>query len=642
MSSKSMPDDLGATAVSMYKEGKYYEASELFSTYLCKNSSDVIAHFNRGMAFFKMNNFQGALEDAEICLSLESCFVKGVKRKALGLEGMGRIKQAIKAARYGEKNCSSMSEEIESHLRPIIDRLNTQLGGCVEEVNLLESNSVDEDEEDDLQCSLCEGWDPPLPRGPSHSNRPDTLWINCDICSSWYHQYCCGFQESEAGLVGYFKCLPCSLISMDIKDAGSILAAVKEGLCHQASYKKVIESKIKHSNNYLEINNSKATCSLSPHLSEKSSTDRVCKNKGPKKFPKPKVKSNLVDQLSINLSDRTEESLVQPLREEASHLVEEASQVEEPVSVLASLASCVSGDVNIIEEASQVEEPVSVVPSSLVSCDSGDDNIIEDIRHLYADHPYFSLSYDQSTPPSISVPIENERDKIIVVDNIDKKLFKSSRDILKEIRAVAPDIKVSQAYLLAKGGLAIHLHSQEDRCRLFDLLPPFPFGGFKKMLSSERLVHVYIKNVPFSLGSDTIAKSLSLCQVPVSHLSRVISSWSGRPSKSLKLITSPKGADWLCKKGVIINSSEFVVERKRMNLVVRCFNCQKFGHIAQICQAPPKCPNCAEMHPLFSRSCSNKAKCVNCDQPHASSSLVCPSFKLHYDRFSSHSCYRSD
>ena len=73
----------------------------------------------------------------------------------------------------------------------------------------------------------------------------------------------------------------------------------------------------------------------------------------------------------------------------------------------------------------------------------------------------------------------NERERIIIVDNIDSRHFRNSQDILKEIKVHAPLIRVTQAYKFAKGGIALHVSSKEDRARLFYLLPEYPFGGVK-------------------------------------------------------------------------------------------------------------------------------------------------------------------
>ena len=40
---------------------------------------------------------------------------------------------------------------------------------------------------------------------------------------------------------------------------------------------------------------------------------------------------------------------------------------------------------------------------------------------------------------------------------------------------------------------------------------------------------------------------------------------------------------------------------------IRCFHCQKFGHISQNCRSKQKCPICSEEH-SFDQQCKNKDK----------------------------------
>ena len=66
---------------------------------------------------------------------------------------------------------------------------------------------------------------------------------------------------------------------------------------------------------------------------------------------------------------------------------------------------------------------------------------------------------------------------------------------------------------------------------------------------------------------------------------------------------------------------------------VRCFKCQRFGHIAANCAArKPRCPICAGQHPyeeceVKDHRTEKKAVCPNCKGPHPASYQGCPAFK---------------
>jgi hypothetical protein len=55
---------------------------------------------------------------------------------------------------------------------------------------------------------------------------------------------------------------------------------------------------------------------------------------------------------------------------------------------------------------------------------------------------------------------------------------------------------------------------------------------------------------------------------------------------------------------------------------IRCFSCQKFGHLSKNCQKPPACANCGSIGHDYN-SCDNSSKCLNCEKDHPSSSKKC-------------------
>lgn len=56
---------------------------------------------------------------------------------------------------------------------------------------------------------------------------------------------------------------------------------------------------------------------------------------------------------------------------------------------------------------------------------------------------------------------------------------------------------------------------------------------------------------------------------------------------------------------------------------IRCFSCQKFGHLSKNCQKPPVCANCGSTEHSF-EFCAQPSKCLNCEGTHPSSSKQCP------------------
>lgn len=92
-----------------------------------------------------------------------------------------------------------------------------------------------------------------------------------------------------------------------------------------------------------------------------------------------------------------------------------------------------------------------------------------------------------------------------------------------------------------------------------------------------------------------------------------------------------KGRDWL------INLKRICVDFDRYRVVnyiniIRCFNCQAYGHYANSCKGTLKCAKCAEEH--STKDCkSDTIRCANCyfedptvESDHRADSAQCPSF----------------
>ena len=56
---------------------------------------------------------------------------------------------------------------------------------------------------------------------------------------------------------------------------------------------------------------------------------------------------------------------------------------------------------------------------------------------------------------------------------------------------------------------------------------------------------------------------------------------------------------------LVINDEQCVIEQPRQLRVIRCYNCQGFGHIARHCKNFKRCENCANLH-IDEEKCSGE------------------------------------
>ena len=63
---------------------------------------------------------------------------------------------------------------------------------------------------------------------------------------------------------------------------------------------------------------------------------------------------------------------------------------------------------------------------------------------------------------------------------------------------------------------------------------------------------------------------------------------------------------------------------------LRCYQCQRFGHVTSICNHIEDCAKCSETGKM-DESCSKAFKCVNCGDSHAAYSKKCAIYKKEFD-----------
>ena len=229
-------------------------------------------------------------------------------------------------------------------------------------------------------------------------------------------------------------------------------------------------------------------------------------------------------------------------------------------------------------------------------------------------------------------PKSDPRDKILIIDNIaNPKVFIDSQEILKEVKKFS-EIPIDFAYQLAKGGIALHVKSKEDRDLLRNQLPPKSFGGGIKHPPSQKAKssNFFIKGVDTSIDIDDLRTILKTKSIHLTGIRRLLNRESGRPTKTVKLTCNNTESEKLSTQDrLIINGKNCHLERERKVKIIRCYNCQKFGHISANCKNKAVCVKCSCYHES-STFCNAEPKCANCEGPYPAYSSLCPVYLAYH------------
>ena len=240
---------------------------------------------------------------------------------------------------------------------------------------------------------------------------------------------------------------------------------------------------------------------------------------------------------------------------------------------------------------------------------------------------------ESSTISASQNTIHNTSDNILIIDNINNPAeFSSSKRILDEINQFCPEVQVEFAYSLAKGGVAIHTVDKSGRDILLNKLPSESFGGGVKHFPKDKSCEtVFIKGVCTSVLTHEFTRKIQGYGVETIEVRRLVNRHSGKPLQVIKVKCSVKHISRLLSCQIVIKNRRCITEKQHSVRVVRCYNCQSFGHLARFCPNQRRCEFCAGSH--IHDHCTNEVCCANCNNKHPASSPHCSVYISRHEKY---------
>ncbi len=237
----------------------------------------------------------------------------------------------------------------------------------------------------------------------------------------------------------------------------------------------------------------------------------------------------------------------------------------------------------------------------------------------------------EQTVPSENheLPYAPTKDNIVILDNVTlTKELRNSAKLKREIKKHKPEIKISQVYPLAGGGVALHCKDNPSTELALSDWPKAALNSTEhpkphRIRSLQESQTVVVKSVHTRYTELELLQDLKNKYPSVSAVHRLYNKKTDTPFPIIKVELSRAEAASVLSSHIVVLGQILACETCRSVKVVRCFECQRFGHTADRCLFPVRCVNCSGCH---KHQCTLPARCANCDGEHGSDSNKCPAY----------------
>ena len=239
--------------------------------------------------------------------------------------------------------------------------------------------------------------------------------------------------------------------------------------------------------------------------------------------------------------------------------------------------------------------------------------------------------------PKVKDPAKYE--KTIIVKSYSDKNIKNSVDIRKAVGPVYKDAAIIEARTTVKGHILLEFADKQTAEKVIETWKPDLFGGNKGVVKLKRPKAAgLIKYVCQNDASEEEILEAAITSYPNTDI-ELFKNKEGRFTGTIKVtFNSEDDLNAAMNNPVYINNHRYRMEKyENRPQIIKCHNCQSFGHVARLCFSKNTiCGKCtSKEHPT--KDCTTLPtdyKCFHCEGNHQTGYKNCEAVKLKIEELS--------